>query len=100
MPPQPAQNFLPPAVAKLLLEFFWGDISAEFKPNLVQKVDFLGREARSMRAQIEDVLLPVGKIDLQHQLWFRGRQALPCQARNTSLFRNRTRGRRPENNRG
>ena len=39
------------------------NVITEFQPNAVQQVDFLGREVRRVRAQVEDVLLSAREVD-------------------------------------
>ena len=69
---QRADNFLAvsvvDALAKLferdvhdvvVMEFLGRNFRAEFQPDAVQQIDFLGRQARRVRTQIKNVLLPV-----------------------------------------
>ena len=83
MPPQPAKDFLPLRIAQVLPEFFQsemddvvvmnllrGDIATEFKPNTVQEINLARSEVRRMGAQIKNVFLATGEIDLKGQLGF------------------------------
>ncbi len=49
----------------VMVQFLGGDFVAEFQPNAVQEVDFRPRQVRGVRAEIEDVFLPAGRVDLQ-----------------------------------
>ncbi len=41
----------------VVVDLFTGELLAHFEPDSVQQVDFLRRQARSVRAEIEDLLL-------------------------------------------
>ena len=77
--PQPADHFLLLAIPHLLqelvegevnhvvmMQFFGRDPAAELEPNTVQQVDFLGRQVRRMGAEIENVFLAAGGLNLEH----------------------------------
>ena len=68
--PQPRQQFASGAVINslpqffqcemddvVMMDFFRRNLAAEFKPDTVQQINLLGREAGRMRAQIENMFL-------------------------------------------
>ena len=81
--PQPADDFLLLAISHLLQELVEGEMNhvvmvqffgrhsaAEFEPDAVQEVDFLGGEVRRMGTEIENVLLAARGVNLEGQLGF------------------------------
>ena len=85
MLPQPMEGFLPLGIAEFLpeffqrevddvvvMDFFRRDLGTESKPNTMQEINLLGREARRMWAQIKNMFLAVWKIDFECQLRLRG----------------------------
>jgi hypothetical protein len=78
MLPQPPENFFPLGVAQILPKFIQrkmdnivvmdllrSHIGAEFKPNAVEKINFLRRKMGRMRAQIKDMLLASREENLE-----------------------------------
>ena len=55
----------------------------------MKQIDLLWREARRMRAQIENVFLTVREDNLQRQLRLGIAEMLPCHAGKSRLFDNR-----------
>ena len=81
MPAQGVDNFVPAAVDDVLAQLLEGDVDdvvvveflgrhfvAEFEPEAVQQIDFLGRQPRGVRTEIENMLLASGRVDFQGQL--------------------------------
>jgi hypothetical protein len=75
---QRADDFFPAAVhdifAKLLegdvhdvvvVEFLGRDLAAEFEPDAVKQIDFLGGQPRSVRTEIENFFLAVRRVNFQ-----------------------------------
>src|SRR6266850_1824202 len=90
-----------------MMEFGRRNLIAKLEPDSVQKIDFLWREMRCMRPKIKNLVLSARKIELDGQLWFGIRQALPgqaCEARvldyGCLVGRTQHDGRRPQALRG
>src|SRR5437879_2991120 len=83
-----------------MVQFLRRHILAEFEPQAVQKVDFLRGEMRSMRPKVEDVFLPIWRMDLQRQLRLRLGERFPRQACYARLLSNRSSRRKPQNDGG
>lgn len=83
MLPEPAKGFLPVGIAEFVLEFFESEVdnvmvmdflrrqfATQFKPNAMQEIDFLRRQAWRVWTQIKDVVLAAWKVDFERQLRF------------------------------
>jgi len=83
MSPQPLEDYLSLFIGEFLSEFLESEVDdvvvmdllrrnvvAKFEPDTVEEVNLLGREVRRMGAQIKDMLLAAGEIDLKGQLGF------------------------------
>src|ERR1700681_3891696 len=97
---QSADDFLPAALLNLMAEliecvvnnvvmmkYFRREFAAEFKPDAVQQVDFLGGKLWRVWTEIKNIELPAWRIDFQRKRDFRFRQRFPCQACNARLVR-------------
>src|SRR5258706_8308480 len=73
----------------VVMKFFRRDFVAEFEPNTVEKIDFLGCQPRSMRTQIKYVFLPRRRVNFERQLRSRFRERFPGQTRYARLIRDR-----------
>ena len=74
--PEPGEHFFVPAFGNLLLELgerkmhhivvvqFGPELGTALEPDLVEKVNFLGRQAWRVRTEIEDLFLAGGRINL------------------------------------
>lgn len=73
---QSAHNFIPLGITEFILQFFksevhyvmvvdffGGNIIAQFEPDAVEKVDFLRCQVRGVRPEIEHMLLPTREIN-------------------------------------
>ena len=103
--PQSVDDLLSPAIVDLpaeflesdvnhvvMMEFFRRDFIAEFEPDAVEQVNFLGGQVRSVWTQIEYVFLPGRRVDFERQVRSRFRQRFPGQASDASLIRYRSPG--------
>src|SRR5438552_8774357 len=62
------------------------NLVAELEPDSVQQIDLLRGEMRCMRPKIKNLVLAVGKIELDGQLRFGVGQALPGEACETLVL--------------
>ena len=97
---QPVEDFLALRIAELVPEFFQREmddvvvmnllgrnVAAELQPDAVQQIDLLRREVRRMRAQIENVFLAAGEIDLEGSVAVWDRITAPRPGRRCALLR-------------
>ena len=81
----------------VMMKLLGRNITAEFEPDAVQQINFFRGQVRSVRAEIEHMLLPARQVDDQCELWLGIGQALPCEAGNPCFLCDRSIGRSAEN---
>ena len=70
----------------VMMKLLGRNITAEFEPDAVQQINFFRGQVRSVRAEIEHMLLPARQVDDQCELWLGIGQALPCEAGNACFL--------------
>ena len=96
---QPIEKRFALPVAELLLQFvqskmydvvvmnlIGSNFVTQFKPEAVQQIDFLLRQARCVGAEVKNMLLTCWKEDFQHQLRLWIREAFPRESSSAGLF--------------
>ena len=71
----------------VVMDFLVGKLFAELEPQFVKEIDFLGRETRSVRAKVEDILLTCGRENFQGDGGARVGHAFPSETNFAGLIR-------------
>ena len=71
----------------VVVDLFRRDVIAEFKPDSVQEINFLGCEMGSVRPQIKNLFLTGGRVHHECQLRLGIGQPLPGKPSDTRFFR-------------
>src|SRR5438105_1658573 len=69
-----------------MMDFGRRNLVTELEPDSMQKIDLLWGQMRCMRPKIKNLVLSARKVELDGQLRFRVRQALPGEACETRIL--------------
>src|SRR5437773_4012772 len=73
----------------VVMNFVGSYFITQFEPDTVQKLDLFRSEVRSVRPEVEDLILAARKIELDRQLRFGIGQSLPSKTRQTCILDDR-----------